>query len=160
MLIGRKYINFFSKAYSGKTDSILNYDLTKNMGKNGTLLFFVHQDFYPISTSEIIELNQKYQNFVNLGINPIIISVDSELTHQELVKNLKDKKTISNMSLDFVSDISKEISRDYLVLFEEGYSLPSTIFIDKKGIIKYFSTGSVEVKRDIDSILKTIATYQ
>lgn len=42
MFIGRKYINFFSKVYSGKIDLILNYDLIKNMGKNGILLFFIY----------------------------------------------------------------------------------------------------------------------
>lgn len=63
------------------------------------------------------------------------------------------------MFLDFVLDILKEIFRDYLVLFEEGYSLFFIIFIDKKGIIKYFSIGFVEVKRDIDLILKIIAIY-
>lgn len=159
MLIGRKYIDFFSKAYNGKNEVIFNYDLVKNMLKNGALLFFVHQVFHPISTKEIVELNKKYSDFINMGVMPVVISVDSELTHEQFAKNLKEKNIISRMNLDLVSDISKDISRDYLVLFEESYSLPSTIYIDKKGIIKYFSAGNIEVKRDIDLIFSTIKLY-
>lgn len=155
MLINKKYSNFISKAISDQEKNIFNYELAKNIGKQGTILFFIYQDFYEISKKEVIELSEFYENFQSLGVNLAIISVDSELTHLHLLNELKkDKK--HNFNIPLVSDITKDISRDYSSLIDESYSLPTTVFVDKKGFIKSFSSNDINIKRDINSLYELI----
>ena len=155
MLINKKYSNFIAKAVLDDEKNIFNYELSKNIGKQGTLLFFVYQDFWEVSKNEILELNEFYKEFQDLNVNLAIISIDSEHSHQYLLNEFKkDKK--HKIKIPLISDITKDISRDYLTLLDESYSAPSTIFIDKKGFIKYFSSNDINVKREIEPVYKLI----
>ena len=58
----------------------------------------------------------------------VACSVDSKYTHLAWIKTPRDKGGLGDLNIPLLSDITKQISRDYGVLLEdEGISLRSVI---------------------------------
>ena len=58
--------------------------------------------------------------FHKLGAQIIGCSVDSHFTHQAYTKKDRKKGGLGHMSIPMLSDITKEISKDYGCLIEDG----------------------------------------
>jgi alkyl hydroperoxide reductase subunit AhpC len=64
------------------------------------------------------------------------------------------------MKIPLIGDISKQISRGYGVLLEEGYTLRGLFIIDGKGIIRHITMNDPPVGRNVDEVLRLVAAYQ
>ena len=61
------------------------------------------------------------------------------------------------MGFPLVSDLTKQISRDYGVLLEgAGVSLRGTFLIDKEGVIKHMVVNDLGLGRNVDETLRMV----
>src|SRR3989338_7821367 len=98
-------------------------------GKN-VLVAFYPFDFSPVCTAEFSCFQDDLNELNNLNAQVLGISIDSHWSHKAFADKL-------GLEFPLLSDFGKEVSRQYGVLRQEGFSDRAYFLIDKAGIIKF-----------------------
>ena len=65
------------------------------------------------------------------------------------------------MDIPILSDLTKQISKDYGVLLEaQGISLRGLFIIDDKGILRQITMNDLPVGRSVDETLRLVQAFQ
>jgi alkyl hydroperoxide reductase subunit AhpC len=65
------------------------------------------------------------------------------------------------MKIPILSDLTKNISREYGVLLEDaGIALRGLFLIDPKGIVRHITVNDLPVGRSVDETLRVIKAFQ
>lgn len=158
MLVTNKAPNFTATAVLGDNQIVDNFNLYENFGAKGTVLFFYPLDFTFVCPSEIIAFDKRLEEFKNRGINVIGVSIDSQFSHFAWKNTPVNQGGIGNVRFPLVADITKQISRDYDVLFKEGVALRGSFLIDKDGTVRHAVINDLPLGRNIDEMLRMIDT--
>jgi peroxiredoxin (alkyl hydroperoxide reductase subunit C) len=90
----------------------------------------------------------------------IACSVDSHYTHAEYTKKARDQGGLGKMDIPLLSDLTKQISKDYgVITTDNAYSLRGTFIIDGKGILKHASINDAPVGRNVDEVLRLVQAF-
>ncbi|MCT7528756.1 redoxin domain-containing protein, partial [Aliarcobacter cryaerophilus] len=81
MLVTKKAPDFTATAVLADGSISEDFNLYKNIGKNGAVLFFYPLDFTFVCPSEIIAFSNRIKEFEDRGIQVIGCSVDSQFSH-------------------------------------------------------------------------------
>ncbi|MBP1681855.1 MAG: putative peroxiredoxin [Proteobacteria bacterium] len=158
MLVTNKAPNFTATAVLGDNQIVDNFNLYENFGSKGTVLFFYPLDFTFVCPSEIIAFDKRLEEFKNRGINVIGVSIDSQFSHFAWKNTPVNQGGIGQVRFPLVADITKQISRDYDVLFKEGIALRGSFLIDKDGTVRHAVINDLPLGRNIDEMLRMIDT--
>jgi peroxiredoxin (alkyl hydroperoxide reductase subunit C) len=124
------------------------------------VLFFYPLDFTFVCPTEIIAFDEKYDEFKKRGAEVIGVSVDSKYSHLAWQKTPRKQGGLGGVRYPLVADITKQIARDYGVLFEDGadagLALRGTFVIDKKGNVRHATLNDLPLGRNIDEYLRLI----
>ncbi|MGA3266157.1 MAG: redoxin domain-containing protein [Verrucomicrobiota bacterium] len=109
--------------------------LSKNFGAKNTVLLFFPAAFTSVCTREMCDISAGLNAFTGLGADVIGISVDTPFAQEAWAQKEKIRITL-------VSDLNKEVTRKYDVLFPMLAGIGDTaaraaFVIDKQGIVKY-----------------------
>merc|ERR1739838_7805 len=91
------------------------------------VFFFYPLDFTFVCPTEIIAFSDRVDEFRKIGAEVIGASVDSHFTHLAWTKTPRKEGGLGKMNIPLVSDLTKEISRNYGVLLEIK-ELPSVVY--------------------------------
>ncbi len=69
-------------------------------------------------------------------------------------------KSLGNVQFPLVADITKNISRDYGVLFNDAVSLRGLFLIDKEGVVRHSVVNDLPLGRNVDEALRTLNALQ
>jgi len=158
MLVTNKAPDFTATAVLGDNQIVDNFNLYENFGAKGTVLFFYPLDFTFVCPSEIIAFDKRLEEFKNRGINVIGVSIDSQFSHFAWKNTPVNQGGIGQVKFPLVADITKQISRDYDVLFKEGVALRGSFLIDKDGTVRHAVINDLPLGRNIDEMLRMIDT--
>lgn len=158
MLVTNKAPDFTATAVLGDNQIVDNFKLYENFGSKGTVLFFYPLDFTFVCPSEIIAFDKRLEEFKNRGINVIGVSIDSQFSHFAWKNTPVNQGGIGQVRFPLVADITKQISRDYDVLFKEGVALRGSFLIDKDGTVRHAVINDLPLGRNIDEMLRMIDT--
>jgi len=158
MLVTNKAPDFTATAVLGDNQIVDNFNLYENFGPKGTVLFFYPLDFTFVCPSEIIAFDKRLEEFKNRGINVIGVSIDSQFSHFAWKNTPVNQGGIGQVRFPLVADITKQISRDYDVLFKEGVALRGSFLIDKDGTVRHAVINDLPLGRNIDEMLRMIDT--
>ncbi len=158
MLVTNKAPNFTATAVLGDNQIVDNFNLYENFGDKGTVLFFYPLDFTFVCPSEIIAFDKRLEEFKNRGINVIGVSIDSQFSHFAWKNTPINQGGIGQVRFPLVADITKQISRDYDVLFKDGVALRGSFLIDKDGTVRHAVINDLPLGRNIDEMLRMIDT--
>ena len=71
---------------------------------------------------------------------------------------------LGEMKIPLISDLNKQISKDYGVLIdhgdEDGVAFRGTFIIDKEGILRHISINDLPVGRNPEEILRLVQGFQ
>ncbi|UDQ96563.1 peroxiredoxin [Lentisphaerota bacterium WC36G] len=124
------------------------------------VLYFYPLDFTFVCPSEIIAFNKKLEEFEKRNTQVIGVSIDSEFSHFAW-KNTEPKNGgIGNIQYPLVSDIKKEISKSYGVLFDEAVALRGLFLIDKEGIVRHCVINDLPLGRNVDEAIRMVDALQ
>lgn len=123
-------------------------------------LFFYPLDFTFVCPSEIIAFSKRAKAFEALQTQIIGVSVDSKFSHHAWRNTPLDKGGIGAIDFPLVSDLTKEISRDYGVLIDDSVALRGTFIIDKSGIVRHATLNDLPIGRNVDETLRVIEALQ
>ena len=119
------------------------------------VLFFYPLDFTFVCPTEIIEYDTHLDEFQKIGAEVIGVSVDSEFSHLAWKRTSKKEGGIGDVKYPLVSDITKQIARDFGVLTEDGVALRGTFIIDPEQTIRQATVNDLPVGRDINEAIKS-----
>lgn len=125
------------------------------------VLFFYPLDFTFVCPTEIIDFSDRAKEFKAVGCEVVAASVDSQFSHFAWVETPRNKGGLGKMQIPILSDVTRQLSRDYGVLMEgEGYTLRGLFIISPTGIIRHATLNDPPVGRNVDEILRLVQAYQ
>ena len=160
MLVTNPAPDFTATTVLADGSIVEDFKLSENFGEKGTVLFFYPLDFTFVCPSEIIAFSKRVNEFESRGINVIGVSVDSQFSHFAWRETPVNKGGIGSINFPLVADLSKQISRDYDVLFGESVALRGSFLIDAKGIIRHAVINDLPLGRNVDEMIRMVDAMQ
>ncbi|HVU27353.1 MAG TPA: redoxin domain-containing protein [Verrucomicrobiae bacterium] len=130
--VGSKAPDFTLKS---KSPADADVKLSNNFGKKNTVLLFFPAAFTGVCTQEMCSISGGLNDYSNLGADVIAISVDTPFAQAAWAKQEK-------ISITLASDLNKEVTKKYDVLFPMlagvgDTSARAAFVIDKNGVVQY-----------------------
>ena len=116
------------------------------------VLFFYPLDFTFVCPSEIIAFDKKLSEFKERNCEVLGVSIDSQFSHFAWKNTSIDNGGIGHVKYPLVADLSKNISRDYGVLFNDSVAL--------RGIIRHAVVNDLPLGRNVDEALRVVDALQ
>jgi tryparedoxin peroxidase (2-Cys peroxiredoxin) len=139
---------------------ITNVSLQDYRGKYVVIIFYP-LDFTFVCPTEIIDFSERSKEFEEVGAQVLAVSVDSPFSHLAWTKTDRKKGGLGEMKIPLVSDLTKDIARDYGVLIEEkGIALRGQFIIDGKGVLRSMTVNDLPVGRNVDEALRLVQAFQ
>ena len=125
------------------------------------VLFFYPLDFTFVCPSEILAFSKRLGEFKAKNCEVIGVSVDSKFTHLAWKNTAVENGGIGNIQYPLVSDLKKEISGQYGVLFENaGVAFRGLFLIDTKGVIRHMLINDLPLGRNVSEVLRMVDALQ
>lgn len=124
------------------------------------ILFFYPLDFTFVCPSEIIAFDNKVEEFKKRNCVVIGVSVDSQFTHLAWKNTPREKGGIGQVKFPLVADLSKDIAREYGVLFNNAVALRGLFLIDREGVVRHALINDLPLGRNIDEALRILDALQ
>jgi peroxiredoxin (alkyl hydroperoxide reductase subunit C) len=140
-------------------NSFAELKLSSYRGKY-VVLFFYPLDFTFVCPSEIIAFDKAVERFEQKNTQVIGVSVDSHFTHLAWKGTPPDQGGIGQVKYPLVADLSKQISKEYGVLFGEEVALRGLFLIDKEGVIRHALVNDLPLGRSVDEALRLVDALQ
>ena len=134
--------------------------LSDYRGKKYVILVFYPANFTCVSSTELIEFNNRIQEFQKLSTQVLAISVDSPFSHLHYVLSSRKEGGLQDLKYPLLSDLTQTITNDYKLLTDDGMALPGLFIIDKEGIIQYYTVNNLLCGRSIHEILRILKSIQ
>ncbi len=156
MLVTKKAPDFTATAVLADGQIVEDFNLYKNIGEKGAVLFFYPLDFTFVCPSEIIAFSHRTKEFTDRGISVIGCSVDSQFSHFAWRETPVEKGGIGRINFPLVADLTKQIARDYDVLLDDSVALRGSFLIDKDGTIRHAVINDLPLGRNVDEMLRMV----
>ncbi len=154
-LVGKPAPHFTAKA-AVKGRIIDEFSLREFLGKY-VLFFFYPLDFTFVCPTEIHAFQEQLKEFEKRNTQVVGCSIDSWFSHLAWLNTPKSKGGIEGVEYPLVSDINKNIARNFQVLKEdEGIAYRGLFLIDKQGIIRHQLVNDLPLGRSVDEALRMI----
>ena len=131
--VGTKAPDFTLK--SKQASGLVDVTLSSNFGKKNTVLLFFPAAFTSVCTQEMCDLTAGMSSYSGLNADVIALSIDTPFAQEAWAQKEK-------INLTLVSDLNKEITKKYDVLFPNLAGIGDTsaraaFVIDKSGVVQY-----------------------
>lgn len=120
------------------------------------ILFFYPLDFTFVCPTEIIAFSDRFAEFEEQGVQILGVSVDSHFSHFAWRNMPREQGGLGNIAYPLVSDINKQIARDYDVLVDDSVALRGLFLIDKSGIVRHQVVNDLPLGRSVDEALRMV----
>ena len=154
-LVTREAPDFCATAVLGDGSMEPSFSLSAMRGQYVYLLFYP-LDFTFVCPTEILAFNERLEDFSSRDCQVVGISVDSPFTHQAWRRTDREQGGIGPIRFPLVSDLSRRISREYGILFEEEVALRGLFLIDREGVVRHALVNDQPLGRSVDEALRTL----
>lgn len=124
------------------------------------VLFFYPLDFTFVCPTEIISFSDSFDKFKELSAEVIGVSVDSHYSHLAWVNTPRKQGGLGELRYPLLSDLSKNVAREYGVLLDSGIALRGLFIINPKGVVQYSVVHDLGIGRNINEALRVLAALQ
>jgi len=141
--------------------SLGKYKLSDYRGKWVILLFYP-LDFTFVCPTEVLNFSDAAGEFNKLNCQIFGISVDSKYVHKAWVDTKREEGGLGGkLNYPLLSDINKQIARDYgILLEEEGVALRGLFLINPDGIIMHTTINNLSVGRSVIEAKRVLKAFQ
>jgi len=136
-----------------------DFSLSALRGKH-VVLFFYPLDFTFVCPTEIIAFNRKLDEFKKRCVEVVGVSIDSQFSHFAWKNTKPEDGGIGDIQFPLVADLSKNIARNYGILFGEEVALRGLFLIDKEGIVRHCVINDLPLGRSVDEALRMVDALQ
>ena len=154
-LVGRHAPDFKAKAVAGGK-IVDDFSLSHYRGKH-VVFFFYPLDFTFVCPTELHAFQDKLAEFEKRNTQVVGCSIDSCYSHFAWANTPKSKGGIQGVEYPLVSDLNKQIAKDYDVLIEqEGIAYRGLFLIDREGIVRHQVINDLPLGRSVDETLRIL----
>ena len=157
-LVTSKAIDFTATAVLGNNEIVEDFNLYKNIGSKGAVVFFYPLDFTFVCPSELIAFDKRYNEFTSRGVEVIGVSVDSQFSHLAWKNTDVNNGGIGKVQYPLVADLTKQIAKNFDVLLDGGVALRGSFLIDTDGTIRHAVVNDLPLGRNIDEMIRMVDT--
>lgn len=140
-----------------------NVKLSDYKGK-WVILFSYPLDFTFVCPTEIIQYSDRAAEFKALNTEVLAWSIDSQFSHLAWTMQARNQGGLGKMNIPLIADVTKQISKDYGVLIEDGadagVALRSIFIIDPAQNIRQITINDLPVGRNVDETLRLLQAFQ
>ncbi|MGC9468520.1 MAG: thioredoxin-dependent peroxiredoxin [Anaerolineae bacterium] len=156
--VGRPAPGFKVRALVG--DTIQDVALSDYEGK-WVVLFFYPGDFTFVCPTELVSVAERYDEFRDLGVTVLGISVDSPHVHKAWQEHELSKMVDGGLPYPMLSDRAGRVGEKYLVYdVDTGSDLRGFFIIDPMGVLQVAQVLNESMGRDVDEMLRLIQGAQ
>ncbi len=155
-LVTKKAPDFTANAVLGDNTIVSDFNLYKNIGEKGAVIFFYPLDFTFVCPSELIAFDHRLKDFKERGVNVIGVSIDSHFTHLAWKNTPVDKGGIGKVGYPLVADLDKSIATNFGVLLGAGIALRGSFLLDKDGTVRHAVINDLPLGRNIDEMIRVV----
>lgn len=160
-LIGDKAPSFTENT----TNGVLNFP--EDFGENWKILFSHPLDFTAVCTSELCGLAYYQERFDSLGVKIAVVSIDEIERHllwkEFMERVLSEGDETIKIEYPIVADLSGKVSKKYGMLHKsmnDSRDVRGVFIIDPNNIVQAISFYPMNIGRNIEEILRTVAALQ
>ncbi len=154
-LVAGQAPDFVATAVMGDDSFDEQFSLSSLRGKH-VVLFFYPLDFTFVCPSEILAFDERLDEFHERGCEVVGVSVDSHYTHLAWRRTAAENGGIGKIRYPLVSDLKKNIARDYGVLLDEEIALRGLFLIDREGVVRHALVNDLPLGRNVDEALRML----
>ena len=154
VLVGREAPAFTAMAVM-PGDTFEEIALDEFRGRYVALVFYP-LDFSIVCPTEILAIDHRVEQFRERDCEVMGISIDSHYVHRAWRETPVDEGGIGPIRFPLISDLSKQIARDYGVLAGETEALRATFLVDRAGIVRHQVINDPDIGRNIEDTLRTL----
>lgn len=135
--------------------------LSEFRGKKYVILFFYPLDFTFVCPTEITAFSDQIADFEKRNCQVLGCSVDSHYTHLAWINTPRKEGGLGELKYPLLSDLSKQIARDYGVLLDDGtVALRGLFLIDKEGVLRHILINDLPIGRSVDEAIRILDALQ
>ena len=105
-------------------------------------------------------LNMQLDEIKKRGVEVVGVSIDSQFSHFAWKNTKPEEGGIGNIQFPLVADLSKNIARDYGILFNEEVALRGLFLIDREGVVRHCVINDLPLGRSVDEALRMVDALQ
>jgi peroxiredoxin (alkyl hydroperoxide reductase subunit C) len=156
-MVRQEMPEFEMDAYNAKTG---HYTTVSNKDYKGkwTVVCFYPADFTFVCPTEIAAMNAHYDEFQELGVELLPVSVDSKFSHKRFAET---EPILKGLKLTLGADTTLAVSRSFGVLIEEeGVALRGRFLFNPDGVCVAQEVQADSVGRNVNEFLRQIRAWQ
>lgn len=156
--VGRLAPEFEAQALIDETIEMISLEDYK--GK-WVVLFFYPGDFTFVCPTELVAVAERYDEFRDMGVTVLSISVDSPHVHKAWQEHELSKMIDGGLPYPMVSDRAGRIGEKYLVYDpRDGRDIRGFFIIDPDGVLQVVEVLNASMGRDVDEMLRLLQGAQ
>ncbi len=160
VLVGKPAPDFTCAAVKADGEIVNSLTLSEEIkGKYG-LIFFYPLDFTFVCPSELIALDHRVDQFKELGVEVIGVSIDSQFTHNAWRNTSINDGGIGPLGYTLAADVSHDICRAYDVEAAGGVAFRGAFLIDQEGVVRSQIVNDLPLGRNIDELIRLVEALQ
>ena len=156
-MVRQQMPEFTMDAYDAKTGHYKTVS-SEDYKNKWTVVCFYPADFTFVCPTEIAAMNAHYDDFQELGVEILAVSVDSQFSHKRFVET---EPILKGLKLTMGADTNQEVCRAFGVLIEEvGVALRGRFLFNADGICVAQEVQADSVGRNVNEFLRQIQAWQ
>lgn len=154
VLVGKLAPEFKAKAVI--KNHVTDFSLAQLKGKY-VIFFFYPLDFTFVCPTELHAFQENIEAFEKRNAQVVACSIDSTFSHLAWLNTPKSKGGIAGVEYPLISDINKNIAKDFDVLnVQEGIAYRGLFLIDREGYVRHQIVNDLPLGRSIEEVLRTL----
>ncbi len=156
-MVRQQMPEFEMDAYDAKTGHYITVS-SKDYKDKWTVICFYPADFTFVCPTEIAAMNAHYDEFQEMGVEILAVSVDSKFSHKRFAET---EPILKGLKLTMGADSNQEVSRAFGVLVEEeGVALRGRFLFNPDGVCVAQEVQADSVGRNVNEFLRQIRAWQ
>lgn len=159
--LGQKFPEFSKKAtvsvVPGKEFAVIsnNDHISK---KRWMVMFWYPKDFTFVCPTEIIDFDDKFNEFNSRNCDVIGASTDTEFSH---LGWMVSHPGLKKLQFPLLADTSKSLADELGILEgDEKIAYRVTIIVNEEGIVKWVCANDLSVGRNVDEVIRVLDALQ
>ncbi len=156
VLVAKEAPDFTAAAAMPDGSIQADFSLSSLRGKY-VVLFFWPLDFTFVCPTEIIAMDHRHAQFVELGVEIVGVSIDSQFTHHAWRQTPINKGGIGPVKFPIVADVDHRITQSFGVEHPDAHvAMRATFLIDKEGVVQSQTVNNLPLGRNVDEHLRMV----
>lgn len=157
ILVGKKAPDFTAAAVLGNGEIVSNFNLHHSIQKKCGILFFYPLDFTFVCPSELIALDNRFEEFMKRDVLVMGVSIDSQFTHNAWRNTPVANGGIGPIRYPLIADVNHQICQAYGVEHPTAHvALRGAFLIDKQGIVRSQTINDLPLGRNVDELIRLV----